>query len=72
MNENYTDEDLQRAKEIMAMDTTARASRSQARISSSRTQRKLPADTEHGMDDSDNESDKSNWEHLLWGRREKE
>ena len=55
-HENYTDGELKRAKEIIAMDTTARANRSHARIRSSREQhQQLPLDTEHGMGNSDDE-----------------
>ena len=55
-HENYTDGELKRAKEIIAMDTTARANRSHARIRSSREQHQLlPLDTEHGMGNSDDE-----------------
>ena len=62
MNKNYNDEDLQRTKEVVAMDMKAKASRSHARTRPSRTQRELPADTEHGIDDSDDELTKSNSE----------
>jgi hypothetical protein len=55
-HENYTDGELKRAKEIIAMDTTARANRSHARIRSLREQHQLlPLDTEHGMGNSDDE-----------------
>ena len=53
MNENYTDEDLQKAKRIIALDME----RNNINVSSqsTRTQCQLPADTEHGMCDSDDE-----------------
>ena len=53
MHEKYTDEDLQRAKEITALDM--KRNNISVSSNSARTQRQLPADTEHGMCDSDDE-----------------
>ena len=62
MNENYTDDELHRAKQIIALDM--KRNNINATSNSTKTQYQLPPDTEHGMCDSDDEVDESRTEQM--------
>jgi hypothetical protein len=65
VNENYTDDELHRAKQITTRDMKRKGFYTTSR--SSKTQHQLPADTEHrmgGSDDSDDEVDESRTEQM--------
>ena len=61
-NDKYTDDELHRAKQIITEDMKRNGFNTTSR--SSKTQHQLPADTEHGMGDSDDEGDESQTEHM--------